>query len=109
MSAYDWVVLPFLNGTVDNGRVLLNTTETIGKFTLSASGIRSGRNSSLKVTAFPGLDGANILCRESGNSDVNQSVDISVIGEIFAVLEVLVHVFHHLIFFITHSFEIIIL
>ncbi len=26
VSGYDWVVLPFLNGTVHNGRVLLNTT-----------------------------------------------------------------------------------
>ncbi len=108
-SGYDWVVPTFLNGAVNNGRVLLGTTETIRGFTLSASGIEPRRRSLLKVTAFPGLNGVNILCRESGYPDVNQIAAITVLGEIFAVLEVLVHVFHHLVLFITHSFEIIIL
>ena len=80
-SAYDWVALPFLNGTV-NGRVTLDTTETVGNITLSASGVDSGRRSSLQVTAFPGLNGVNILCREAhGDPTIYQNVTIRVLGK----------------------------
>ncbi len=81
MSGYDWVALPFLNGTPDNERIALNTTKTVGNFTLSASGSGSGRRSTLQLILFPGLNGVNILYRESGGDpNVNQSVDITVLG-----------------------------
>ncbi len=72
----------FDDGTNDNGRVALDTAETVGNIALSASGTGSGRRSTLQVTAFPGLNGVNILCRESGgDSNVNQNVDITVLGK----------------------------
>ncbi len=81
-SSYDWVALPFLDGTPGNGRVTVGTPETVGNFSLSASGTGLGRRSTLQVTAFPGLNGVNILCRESeGDPNVNQSVDITVLGK----------------------------
>ncbi len=77
-SAHDWIALPFLDGSVGNGRVILGTTETVGNITLSGSGTGSGRRSTLQVTAFPGLNGVNILCRETnGDLDANQNVDIT--------------------------------
>ncbi len=82
VSGYDWVVLPFLNGTSNNGRIALDTTVTVGNFTVSASGTGPTRTSTLQVTAFPGLNGVNILCREAGGDpNVNQSVDITVLGK----------------------------
>ncbi len=42
MSGYDWVALPILDGSPGNGRVALDTTETVGNFTLSASGTGLG-------------------------------------------------------------------
>ncbi len=82
VSAYDWVALPFLNGSTGNGRVLIDSTETVGNITLSASGTGSGRRSTLQVTAFPGLNGVNILCREAGGDPtIYQNVTIRVIGK----------------------------
>ncbi len=91
VSGYDWVALPLLDGSsADNGRIALGDTETVGNFTLSASGTGSTRTSTLQVTAFPGLNGVNILCRDSGDPGINQSVDITVFGKASAVLELFV-------------------
>ncbi len=82
VSAYDWVALPFLDGTPSNGRVSLGINEIVGNFTLSASGVGSGRRSTLQVTAFPGLNGVKILCRESGGDpSYIQNITISVLGK----------------------------
>ncbi len=83
VSGYDWVALPFLDGTPGNGRVSLGTTETVGNFTLSASGTGPTRTSTLQVTAFPGLNGVNVLCRDSGDPGYSQSVNITVFGKTF--------------------------
>ncbi len=81
-SLNEWVVLPFLDGTPGNGRIPLDTTETVGNITLSASGTGDGRRSALQVTAFPGLNEVNILCREAeGDPNVNQNATIRVIGK----------------------------
>ncbi len=95
MSGYDWVVLPFLNGTPGNGRVALDTTDTVGNFTVSASGIGPTRTSTLQVTAFPGLNGVNVLCRDSGDPGSSQSVNITVFGKTSAVLELLLVEVHY--------------
>ncbi len=86
VSAYDWVVVPFLDGSPDNGRIALDTTETFGNFTVSASGIGPTRTSTLQVTAFPGLNRVNILCRESGDPGNSQSVNVRVFGKTSADL-----------------------
>ena len=39
VGSYEWTVTGFLDGTVGNGRISIGTTETVGEFMLSASGI----------------------------------------------------------------------
>ncbi len=79
---YEWVALPFLDASPGNGRIGLGVTETVGNFTLSSNGTGSGRRSRLQVTAFPQLNGVNILCRESGGDpNFNQTVNITVLGK----------------------------
>ncbi len=86
-SAYEWVVPQFLNGFAGNGRVTVPDTETVGNITLTATGTGSGRRSTLQVTAFPGLNGVNILCREfGGDPNVNQNVNITVLGKNIIVI-----------------------
>ncbi len=81
-AAYEWVALPFLDGSWNNGGVTVGATVTVGNITLSASGSGSGRRSTLQVTAFPGLNGVNILCRETGGDpNVNQNINITVLGK----------------------------
>ena len=71
-SAYAWIVTGFLDGT--NGNGLLTTTETgtsetVGEFMLSASGVDAARMSSLEVTVFEGLVGERtVTCREGGTT-----------------------------------------
>ena len=82
VAAYEWVALPFLDGSLNNGGVTVGATVTVGNITLSASGSGSGRRSTLQVTAFPGLNGVNILCRETGGDpNVNQNINITVLGK----------------------------
>ena len=79
-GGYDWVVLPYLNGT--NGRVTPGQTVTVGMFTLSASGTGAGRRSSLQVAAFSGLSNVTITCREaSGNPNVTETAVVTVLGK----------------------------
>ena len=83
LSAYEWILPPFLNGTVENGRVVINETGRIGEFTLSAKGTGFERTSSLNVSVFEELVGERVVtCREAsaGPSSVNQSVTITVLS-----------------------------
>ncbi len=87
VGGYQWVALPFLDGSVGSGSVASGESDTVGNITLSTSGTGSGRSSTLQVTAFPGLNGANILCREaSGDPNINQNVTITVFGECVTVI-----------------------
>jgi len=80
-SAYDWIVPSFLNGTLDNGRISVGKTESVGEFMLSASGDGANRMSTLQITVFEELAGERTFtCREAGTSIGGQSVTITVLG-----------------------------
>ncbi len=38
------------------------------------------------MTAFPGLNGVNILCRDSGDPNNNQNLNITVLGKNIIVI-----------------------
>ena len=82
VGSYDWIVLPFLDGTNGNGRILVGESRTDGHITLSASGVGAARMSTLQVTLFEGLVGErNISCAETGNRGNSEIVTITVLGE----------------------------
>jgi len=83
----DWIVLPFLNGTLGKGRVSSGGNMTVGEFMLSASGVGEERTSTLQVTVFPGLAGnTTVTCREGGTTTGRQqSANITVFGEYFTL------------------------
>jgi len=81
-STFDWIFPPFLNGTLRNGRVSLGNTETVGEFTLTASGFNDRRKSTLQVTLFKRLVGdTNVTCVETGTTNNRQSATITVLRE----------------------------
>jgi len=81
-SAYDWIIPSFLNGTLENGRISVGSSETVGEFMLSASGDGATRMSTLQVTLFEGFVGnRDITCRETGTTIGGQSATITVLGE----------------------------
>ena len=81
-SSYDWVVTGFLDGSVGNGKITIETNETVGEFMLSASGIDDTRMTSLQITVFQGLVGVRtIKCRETGTTIGGVSDTITVLGE----------------------------
>jgi len=66
-AGYDWTVPPFLNGTQNNGRVIVGEAYSVRGFKVAANGYADKRRSTLLFSASTELVGERtVKCEEPG-------------------------------------------
>jgi len=81
-ARYDWIVPPFLNGNLKEGRISLGEHQTIGNFNVSDSGTGGRRRTMLEfITSFEMMGFVNVTCAEAAHYTNNETVAFTVIGK----------------------------